>query len=453
MRYLFFIAVLFLLLIHPAKLTAQLYIQKGAVLGCDSNVMICLQNTDLINNGSIHLQAGNDKIVFTGDNNNSIGGDSVSAFNELNIAKSGSSLLLRQDINISSSIQFDSGLIDLNKQTIFLLQPTTLLINENEKSRITGVSGGSVSISNRLVNTPAQYNIGNLGAAITSSKNLGSLFISRSHVPVTIEASSGIQRCFYIAPANNYSLAATLRFYYFDTELNGKDKNTLNLWKSTDGNIWQSVGFDTNNVAGKYVEKTGINEFSYWTLSDARNVLPLTLLSFSVTCQNNDAVLQWQTGAEQGIQAFIIEKSIDGQHWNEAGSVAAGNFLSGSFYKWTDAASSAHADYRLKIQSRAGTSSYSPAFGGGCDDVSMPFTVYPNPANNAATVRVSIRQSAKAQLNLLSLTGQLLEQHDWFLQTGVNTYKLSNITRLASGTYIVQLSYKEIRLQQKLVKK
>ncbi len=453
MRRLIIITVFFISCVDTLQVSGQLYVQNGAQVSSNNNAVICLQNEDFINNGSISLQGNSDKIIFTGNSNNYVDGDSVSIFNELDIAKSNASLLLKQDMQITGSIQFDSGLIDLNGKNILLQQPTTLLVNENENSRITGLSGGSVSISNNSVNAPSQYNIGNLGAMISSAQNLGQLSVSRSHIPATVGANSSIQRTFYIAPSNNNSLAATLRFYYFDAELNGKDKTTLALWKSTDGNTWQLVGADNNDVASNYVEKTGINDLSYWTLSDAGNALPLTLLSFSATCKNDYALLQWATGTEQGIQNFIIEKSIDGTHWYDAGSESAKDLASGSAYEWRDSSESGHAYYRLKIGAITGAFSYSPVFAGGCDDVSMPFAVYPNPADNAATVRLSVRQSIRAQLSLLSITGQLLEQHEWYLQTGVNTYNLTGISKLASGTYVIQLHLKKSSFQLKLIKR
>ncbi len=453
MKHLYFIAVFFALSAHPAQVAAQLYIQKGASLNCGNNALICLQNSDLINSGTVSLQPGSGRIMFAGNTDNYISGDSTCTFDELDIAKSGSSLLLSQNININSRIQFDSGLVDLNGKNIYLLQPTTLLVNENENSRITGLSGGSVSAGNPAVNTPALYNIGNLGAAITSSQDLGSLHISRSHSPATAGASSGIQRIFLIQPSNDNALSATLRFYYFDAELNGRNKNTLALWKSADGNTWSFVGADNNDVADGYVEKTSINDFSYWTLSDASDPLPLTLISFSATCQNNHALLKWQTANEQDIKTFIIERSSDGQHWNDEGAVAAGNSMEGAAYEWNDPGASGETYYRLKIESTDGTFSYSPVFAGGCNDISMPFVVYPNPAESQATVRVSVRQSTKAALLLLTTTGQVLEVNDWDLQTGVNSRSLPGLAKLAAGAYIVQLKYDGRSLQQTLIKK
>ena len=61
------------------------------------------------------------------------------------------------------------------------MQPAALLQGEMERSHIIGATGGYVQIIMPL-NAPAASNPGNLGATITSNKNLGSTIIRRGHV-------------------------------------------------------------------------------------------------------------------------------------------------------------------------------------------------------------------------------------------------------------------------------
>jgi hypothetical protein len=78
---------------------------------------------------------------------------------------------------------------------------------------------------------------------------------------------SSIQRYYDILPSNNTALNAKLRFKYFDAELNGYDENTMALWKSSDMINWSKQGFTYRDATNNYVEKTGIADFSRWTLS------------------------------------------------------------------------------------------------------------------------------------------------------------------------------------------
>lgn len=286
------------------------------------------------------------------------------------------------------------------------------------------------------VSNPFQLNIGNLGAALTSSANLGNVSISRSQQPAANPGSSslqGIQRTYLIQPQNNSALNATLRFYYLDEELNGKDPATLTLWKSNDGITWLPMGADTRSAAGKYVEKTGIADLSYWTLSDISNPLPLTLVSFRALCESGSPFLQWQTG---------VESDLD--------RVAALNDPSGSSYSYKD--KRAFSFYRLKIVNRSGSFSYSPVFRGACSDITLPFIVYPNPAETQTIAQLSVRQPAAATLLVMDMSGKQVFSADWNLQTGVNQYVLP-IGRLAAGNYLITLVLPTATLQTRLIKK
>ncbi|HEY6435940.1 MAG TPA: T9SS type A sorting domain-containing protein, partial [Ignavibacteriaceae bacterium] len=83
-------------------------------------------------------------------------------------------------------------------------------------------------------------------------------------------------RYYDIEPSNNSGLNATFRFYYDESELNGIPEANLRLFKSPDGsdNSW-SAEYGTVNSAANYVENGGVNDFSYWTLGDSDNPLPV----------------------------------------------------------------------------------------------------------------------------------------------------------------------------------
>jgi hypothetical protein len=102
--------------------SAQLYVQNGATLATTGNAIVTLQNVDLQNNGTIS-QAATGKFVFNGTGNNNISGSSSTAFDTLEIAKTGAAKLsLAQNAVVNSAVLFTAGLIDLNNQNM-ILQP------------------------------------------------------------------------------------------------------------------------------------------------------------------------------------------------------------------------------------------------------------------------------------------------------------------------------------------
>jgi len=80
---------------------------------------------------------------------------------------------------------------------------------------------------------------------------------------------TGIRRYFDIQPGVSSNAQASLRFYYFDDELNGKDKDALAVFSTRNGlQDWALSGKD--NAAAGWVVKNGITQLSRFTLADAK---------------------------------------------------------------------------------------------------------------------------------------------------------------------------------------
>jgi len=450
-------AVVFLCLlpVFAGKVYAQnttLSVSPGTTLTVSGNNLL-LNNTDLSCAGSFN--GPNATVWIRGSNNNSFSGAGVPLIGTLQMNSSASSTLtLNNTVQIVSLVNFQQGVIDLNGQQL-QLAGNAFLQGESETSHITSVTGGSVTASVLNVVNPFQLNVGQLGAVLTGTANFGNINVSRMGKPANDPGNSslqGINRTYLIQPQNNSGLNATLRFYYLDEELNGKDPSTLSLWKSIDGVSWTMIGADTRNTIGKYVEKTGISDLSVWTLSDLATPLPVTLVSFKAACEGGYALIQWQTGIESGVDYFLVEGSADGSQWTTLDKVAATNAAQGAAYSYQDTHPSANSFYRLEIMNQSGTVSYSPVFRGGCSDVTLPFTIYPNPAETQTLAQLSVRQNTPATIQIVDMTGKILYRGQWTLQAGINTYILP-VSSLAAGNYIVSLLLPNTILQTKLIKK
>jgi hypothetical protein len=265
---------------------AQLQITSGSFLKTTGNANLVLQNIGLNNNGGFNQSEGT--VMFRGNTNVTISGSQLIGFNNLILAKeTNTSIVLQRGISVNNQVVFTGGLLDLNSFNIDLAT-NALLIGENESSRIMGANGGKVTIAVNL-SAPNAANPGNLGAVISSPQNLGMVSIQRGHQSQTnsIGNGSSILRYYDITPTNNSSLKATLRFNYFDAELNNIAENDLVLFKSTVNGNWGSVGYTTRDAAQNFVEKINIPDFSRWTLSNPGNALgnncdPATMQLFYV---------------------------------------------------------------------------------------------------------------------------------------------------------------------------
>jgi Secretion system C-terminal sorting domain len=431
---------------------SAMVIGSGTTVTVTENALV-LNNLDLFCNGNFLAPSG--AVWITGSNNSSFNGTGVPNIQTLQLNTGTSSVLsLNTGLQVSGSLIFQNGLIDLNGQQLQLLGSASLQ-GESETSRITAPSGGTITATAAGVSAPNQLDIGNLGAMLTSSVDMGDVTVSRSQEPATNPGNSnlhGIQRTFLIQPQNDVALNANLRFYYLDAELNGGDAATLRLWKSLDGVSWSEVGVDSRDATAKYVEKDGLSDLSYWTLSDQVDPLPLTLVSFSVICQGSYALVQWQTGEESNVGYFLVQRSADGVNWIALSKVSATDNATGSSYSYLDNQPSGGEFYRLQIVDNGGNETYSPVFRGGCSDITLPLMVYPNPAEGQTVAQISVRQAVAANLLVFDVNGRQVYHSGWSLQPGINQLVLP-VYALAAGNYIIKVLLSNSTQQTQLIKK
>jgi hypothetical protein len=423
---------LLILVILPLFSGAQL-INNGANIIIAGPTTIVLNDLSFQNNGSFNQSAG--IVSFTGPSPAIISGTNPLAFFQLGINKPGSSLQLQTDISIQNQLQFTDGLIHLNNKNI-LLDPAALLTGEKETSRITGTTGGYVQITKTL-NAPAAEDPGNLGVIITSPVNLGSVLIRRGHQSQINPAGGGnsILRYYDIIPINNSALNATLRLDYFDGELNGLNENNLNVWKRNANGTWTDLVRSSGSVATNYVERTGIADFTRFTLSNSGNTLPLIWSSFNTQCTGSTVRIGWKTEQEQNTLQFIIRRSLDARNWITIATLpAAGNSNTAQSYSYNDQqSSSGPVYYQIQQQDIDGRLTVSPVLLSNCNAVEE-LKVFPNPVLNECWVSLQLSRGGSLLLQLFDSKGALVQMRQESVRNGNNQFRLQ-MQNLAKGIY------------------
>lgn len=421
-----------------SSLFGQLRITAGAQWITSGAPVIILNDIDLINDGT--MLSGSSTVKFTGNTSTNIGGSTGGSFYDIEMAKTGNNKVsMMNNINVKNRVAFTSGLLDLNNNNLSL-SDIGYLFNETENSRITGNNGGEVSIT-VPANAPAGFNPGNLGAIITSAANLGFVTIRRSHNSQSGSGLTGsIKRYFNITPSNNMALDATFRYHYFDTELNGQSENSLRMFKSIDGGTnWMDQNFTTRNTVNNYVENSGINIFSRWTLSAPGSTLPATGLQFNVNrISNSKVLLAWTTNQEFNNKGFSIqrrkENETDFTTTSFFNSIApGGNSSTPLQYAKTDTNGFAGISYyRLKQEDIDGRFTFSVIrLVKGSDDRTVSLKVWPIPS--AGDVHVSIKGVEKDMLQVFDMKGRLMQQFPV-----LNTVQ-KEISGLLPGSYFIRL--------------
>lgn len=411
-----------------------LKIGAGTVLKQQGNVHLVISNADLTVNGSLVQGSSTANLRMSGSSNRSINGSNPLTLHNLTIDKgSGYQLVLGNSLTVNTSVDFVSGLLNLNGNNI-LLQSGGLLLSESETSHVMSTGGGYIQ-SEVDLNAPSSINPGNLGAVISSSANMGNTVIRRGHTAQLAGSSEGIKRYYDILPSNNLNLNATLRFYYLDSELNGVSKSNAELGRSTDQVNWinETVGV-TYGVSQNYIEKTGISSFSRWSIF-GEGVLPVELISFEGRIDDAGMpVLLWSTTAETNFSHFEIESGVDGRHFETLGRIEGkGGQLVNADYVYDDKRKLTQTRYyRLKMIDLDQTFHYSNLISLSSKGKSS-IHYYPNPVQDILTLE---SQEEIATVEIFDTRGVLLKK---YVSSGDSVSEVS-MGLLPAGMYLIKIN-------------
>lgn len=242
-----------------------LVIKPGTKLTTIGNVSVVIANGSFINNGSSNL--GSADVYLTGSGAETIGGlNTTFILNKLILNRKASTVALGGNVTIKNAVIFTSGMLNLNSNNLVLAAPATLT-GESETSRIIGPTGGEV-ITTVNLNAPASVNPGNIGAVIASTANLGSVKIARGHKVASVASNNSINRYYTITPLNNTSLNATVKFTYFDAELNSIAESDLKIFSSSNsGTSWTALTTAAASSSLNYVQVNALSSLYRYTLS------------------------------------------------------------------------------------------------------------------------------------------------------------------------------------------
>jgi uncharacterized repeat protein (TIGR01451 family) len=196
-------------------------------------------------------------------------------------------------------------------------------------------------------------------------------------------------------------------------------------------------------VAGDVIKNKAFIYFDY-NLSVVTNLestaivtqlLPLKLLAFVVTKQDNGNLLKWNVSKQVNFSHFEIERSENGHDFMQIGKVPGGpETLSYHDNKYARAINY----YRLKMVDADGKHEYSPIRKvnnqGGID-----VTLYPNPVKDVLQVQVESDHAKKLQLHILTPDGRIVVAKELSVAAGATITSL-NTAMLAKGVYLLRIS-------------
>jgi plasmid maintenance system killer protein len=187
----------------------------------------------------------------------------------------------------------------------------------------------------------------------------------------------------------------------------------------------------------------------------------LNLVDFRGSYRHNGNVeLVWKTGGVTDAQKFEVERSIDGQTWENTGTISAENAANANGYTFTDRLSRNKVQkndlyYRLKQVNTDGSSVSSRLLVVRVYNTKTltMISVTPNPAKNDIGVNVQLQEDAFVSLRVLDNAGSSVMHKIVDASKGLSNLTLEGTSRLTPGAYSLEVivNSKE-RMVVKLIK-
>jgi hypothetical protein len=250
----------------------------------------------------------------------------------------------------------------------------------------------------------------------------------------------------------NYNLELTSNLIYGIT-----DVTELRIVKrATSSDPWSLNG---THVAGAgtnstpIVKRSAMSGFSQFAIgSTAANPLPVTLTYLNADCGDNGVEIKWQTASENNSDFYAVERSLDGQNWNEIKTIiAAGNSVSLIDYGVVDTDRiAATRYYRLNQVDKDGKSTFHGPVSSTCSDEALTMTLFPNPTSANVSVAIQTETPGMVELTFNSMDGKLITSLTAMVDAGSSILPV-NIEGNKVGVYLVNISLNGKTSIEKLV--
>ena len=375
---------------------------------------------DFANTGT--LLSGTSPVTFSGAADQLLAPGGATLYQVLvNKPTAGANTLrLAGDLTVSNQLLLTSGLVTTkNGAVVYTLRlpdgaalagegPGRYVLGALEITR-NGVTSGAVDFGHGATLTAGTSSLGTV--RITRTAGLATADVSFGQ-NFNNTAFKGIDRIWTVVPAAQPTAPVQLTLSWIADNDNGiSDFSQARMWQQTAaGQPWAAVGPAANASSRSLtMAPTVLNRF---TVSNAANPLPVTLLDFTAQAEGPVAVrLRWATASELNNADFTVERSLDARTFGAIGTAAgAGTSTSRHDYTLFDAKLPAGATllyYRLRQTDIIGDFSYSPVRTVALTALAAGFVVYPThvPTGQAATY-IYTGPTGPATLLVLDMLGR-----------------------------------------------
>jgi hypothetical protein len=237
-----------------------------------------------------------------------------------------------------------------------------------------------------------------------------------------------------LANIGNLDIFGTLQFTN-GSKIDLAATSVVNVYSGgsiTGGNGGAKLVFPSASYAGPF-STTG--PFYYSNSGSGGGILPLTLVAFYGSQQNQNVILYWRTENEENINSFEVESSRNGNSDWQAIEIIPSMAANGSGYSYSFVDNnkiSGDRYYRLKIIDRDGKYVYSKVLLISSDETGR-LSIAPTLAYGS--INIMLPASGPAQVSIFNTSGQLVKT----LTTGNQTFNI-DVSKLSTGEYFLKAS-------------
>ncbi len=180
---------------------------------------------------------------------------------------------------------------------------------------------------------------------------------------------------------------------------------------------------------------------------------PIELLGFGVEAATYSNILNWQTATEVNGDFFAVERSVDGENFEQIGTVdAAGNSTTLQSYSFEDKQALAGTTYyRLRLVDLDGSIAYSEVEFVTRGESNFGFgSIRPVPVQDELQVVLTADSAKEIQINIYDVTGKQLANRIAQTNAGVNTYSM-DASSFVPGIYILSITDGQTVINEKFI--
>lgn len=405
---------------------------------------------DWTNNGTFTATGGS-TVTISGSNAITLGGTQTTTFSNLTMNNSNANALtLQGDITVAGILTLTSGDIVTGSNMVIM----------NDGGTVAGVSNNSYvsGLFRKIGNDAFTFPVGKAGyyapISITAPSNTAHYYTAEyfnAH-PSAVGSTSSLSGVDHVSSMEYWTLSKSAGAsnervtLTWDTPRSGIVNNTGQIriagWN---GSQWASVGAVTNTgstTAGQSVTNNNINVSTYtaFTLasSTTNNPLPVDLVSFTASQQDDHILLSWKTSTEKNNDYFTVKKSLDGKEWRTVAQVkGSGTTQLPVSYNAKDPDPRPGLQYYLLTQTDLdGRSESFPVIALNIQKLSEgpQLTLYPNPTDDEITLRMSVPISDVYHIQITDVTGKVYRD-----QVIDQTHPVISTKDLPPGLYFVNV--------------